>query len=288
MINHQDYIQAFSHFLQSGDDSKLSQFLASDESTSFLKIYRNGFYKACLSALQANFASLTLLLGEQKFDQIATQYIRQFPPRQSTLVAYGMVENAQAKSEKVGGIEADKLNQTVGFTEFFQQAMVHFELESLDKTINQTSLLDIALLDQAWISTLNQKNDNLVSLEQVQDFLAKGEDLTQLPFKLADSVSFVCLEYDIFLYWQNLKFNGQKGEANFSEKQEVILFWQYEDSVQAKSLSSTEWHFYRTFFESGSMEDALNAASQWDESFDISALFADLLNASLLKLEAQT
>jgi hypothetical protein len=63
-----------------------------------------------------------------------------------------------------------------------------------------------------------------------------------------------------------------------------ILFWQCHGEVQAKLLSDIESQFYQEFIVSGSLPDALEGVSQRDGEFDISALFADLLNASLLKL----
>jgi len=145
-------------------------------------------------------------------------------------------------------------------------------------------LNDIALLDQAWLSTLNKLNLNLVSMEQVQLMLEQGQDLSLIPFKLVDSVAIVSIEFDVFKHWQTLRFKGEKLEEIPKKGIKFILFWQCNGEVQAKLLSTTESHFYQKFITSGTLSDALESVAQWDDEFDISALFADLLNASLLKL----
>jgi len=272
LIDQEDYIQAFTHFMRSGECGALSGFLADDENTDFLKIYRNGFYKACLSALKANFISLTYLLDETEFNQIATQYINRYPPVQATLVAYGMAQ----------GLDPDIRNNTLCFPSFLGQLN---DTAPERDTSFVPFLNDLALLDQAWFSTLNKLNLNQVSLAQVQLMLEQGQDLSVIPFKLVDSVSLVSIEFDVFTHWQALRFRGEKSDKTPEQGIRYILFWQCNGEVQAKSLSSIESHFYQEFIKTSSLSDALESAAQRDDEFDVSALFADLLNASLLMLE---
>ncbi|WP_438466397.1 HvfC/BufC family peptide modification chaperone [Marinomonas sp. PE14-40] len=270
MSDHEDYIQAFSHFMRSGDNSRLSDFLTSEQSAVFLSIYRNGFYKACLSALKANFTSLTFILDETDFNQIATAYINLYPPSQATLVAYGMASSStHAELEKIPS---------------FPVFLLQLEGQEPPISIPWRALYDLALLDQTWISTLNKKNTQIVSLAQVQSMLEQGDDLSLIPFNLIESVSLVNTEFAAFSKWQRLKFHGEGIDAAHREEQN-ILFWQYEGEVQAKLLTSAEAHFYHAFLASASIGDALESAAQQGADLDISALFADLLNASLLKLE---
>lgn len=271
LIDQEDYIQAFTHFMRTGENIALSGFLVDDENAAFLSIYRNGFYKACLSALNANFISLTYLLDDEEFNQIAAQYIKLYPPVQATLVAYGMAES----------IGADVSKLIISFPSFLNQLNKNAQEEGLAFI---PFLNDIAILDQAWFSTLNKLNLNWVSLTQVQDMLEQGQDLSLIPFKLVDSVSLVSIEFDVFTHWQTLRFRGEKIEIMPNQGIRSVLFWQCNGEVQAKLLSDIECLFYHKFNVSGSLSDALESVSQWDDEFDISALFADLLNASLLKL----
>jgi len=272
LIDQEDYIQAFTHFMRSGESGALSAFLVDDENTDFLKIYRNGFYKACLSALRANFISLTYLLDDTEFNQIATQYINLYPPVQATLVAYGMAQS----------LDADTQKNTLSFPSFLSKLI---KIEIARDSAFIPFLNDIAILDQAWFSTLNKLNLNQVSLAQVQLMLEQGQDLSVIPFKLVDSVSLVSIEFDVFTHWQTLRFRGEKTETIPNQCIRYILFWQCNGEVQAKLLSSIESHFYQEFITTGSLSDAFESAAQKDDEFDVSALFADLLNASLLMLE---
>lgn len=270
LSDHEDYIQAFSHFMRSGDANRLSGFLTNGQSAEFLSIYRNGFYKACLSALSANFTCLTYALDDADFKQIATAYINLYPPSQATLVAYGMApSSSNTKEDNIPSLPV-----------FLQQ------LEGQGPELPQPwqVLSDLALLDQTWISTLNKKNTNIVSLAQVQSMLEQGDDLSLIPFNLIESVSLVNTEFAVFTEWQRLKFQNE-GIGAVQPEGQNILFWQYEGEVQAKLLTSAEAYFYHTFLASASIGDALESAAQQDAGLDISALFADLLNASLLKLE---
>ena len=277
MIDQNEFIQAFSHYMRSGDDSALKGFLGELENPAFLRIYRNGFYKACISALKANFISLTSFLEDAEFNQIATQYINRYPPVQATLVAYGMDESLH-----------DRLDDCLlSFPDFLKQILERSQTllsELLPKLIAEP-LIDIALLDQAWFSTLNRVNRNVVGLSQVQTMLAQGQDLSLIPFNLVESVTLVEIQHDLFNHWQKLRFADEVIELPTEKVISHVLFWQYQGEVQAKLLSPIEWHFYNTFLESKVMGNALEAVSQLDADFDISALFADLLNASLLKLE---
>ena len=265
MTDQDDYIHAFSHFLRSGDDAALSAFLPGEQNTAFLSIYRNGFYKACLSALKANFTCVTQILGEVEFNQIATSYINLYPPVQATLVAYGTDESISNDIEK----------QAISFPSF---------LKHIADQVEDQVLHDIALLDQAWIKTLNKNNYHVINLAQVQAMLEQGQDLSIIPFKLIDSVSLINIEFDVFSQWQQLKFQGGSDNKHAQVKAGFILFWQSEGEVQAKLLSAIECLFYQPFLASGSIADAFDTVAQQDDEFDISALFADLLNASLLKL----
>lgn len=273
MADQEGYIQAFSHYMRSGDADLLKPFLGEKENTAFLRIYRNGFYKACMSALKANFISLTHLLNEEEFNQIATQYINHYPPVQATLVAYGMDDS----------VDQTLANVYLSFPDFLAEII---NSSNPPMSYAQSDVLyDVAVLDQSWFRTLNSVNQNVVDLSQVQTMLSQGQDLSDVPFKLVGSVTLVSTQYQVFSHWQALRFEGEVPHLPIEKQACHILFWQYEGEVQAKLLNPVEWCFYHTFFVSGVMNDALEAASQLDEELDISALFADLLNASLLKLE---
>ena len=52
-------------------------------------VYRNTAMKGCVDALQANYASVSRLVGEEWFRAAAAVYVREQPPAQPTLLFYG-------------------------------------------------------------------------------------------------------------------------------------------------------------------------------------------------------
>lgn len=65
----------------------------------------------------------------------------------------------------------------------------------------------------------------------------------------------------------------------------TVLFWQLEGRVQARPLSPAEAAFMQRL-QHTNFDQAAMAAAEVDEQFDLSSLFADLLNAQLLQLKA--
>ena len=272
MIDQADYIQAFSHYLRSGDASLMRPYLRDTDNSAFLAIYRNGFYKACLSALKANFVSLNHVLDESQFDALAIQYIDLYPPVQGTLVAYGMEESLVAQSAQ----------HSLSFPAFYKQE----SNKPLSKSQLKAGLYDLLLLDQAWFSTLNKGQQPCVELEQIQSMVAQGQDLSAMPFQLVDCAILVELDYGQFNAWKDIRFFNQHPVLSDKEATEFVLFWQARGEVKAQLLSPLEHHFYASFKDSKSMNYGFEVVTGQDENFDVAALFADLLNASLLTLEA--
>jgi hypothetical protein len=49
------YVDAFTSYLRSGDVSAMARFCDNASQMKRLAVYRNGFYKGCIDALAANF-----------------------------------------------------------------------------------------------------------------------------------------------------------------------------------------------------------------------------------------
>ncbi|MGB1311799.1 MAG: putative DNA-binding domain-containing protein [Leucothrix sp.] len=266
--SHSDYLSAFQQFLQVGDKSQLSAYLEGNRPSAFLSVYRNGFIRASVAALESNFPGLVTLWGEDYFAQVAAAYVNASPPASATLIGYGFERSLD--------------NTTVSFIDFLQQT---------EEIIKQFPyVLDICRLEQAWSQALNENGDAFLTLEAVQALISQGVDLSELPLVLVDSSRMVHLEFDIFPLWGQLRF-GELSEEQSIElvaQDNAVIFWQRDLQVQAKPLSAVEAVFMDKLKQSGSMDDASTEALALDENFDISTLFAELLNAHLLKQENET
>ena len=84
-----EYTGAFSRYLRTGTVGALSGFLAEDADPARLRVYRNGFLKACIEALRASYPSVERLVGEERFPALARPYVDAHPPRAASLVEYG-------------------------------------------------------------------------------------------------------------------------------------------------------------------------------------------------------
>ena len=261
--SHKDYLAAFEQFMQTGENAELASYLDGNRPTSFLSVYRNGFIRASASALESNFPSLVKLWGEDYFAQLSAAYVNVTPPPSATLIGYGF---------------ADVLDiPNPSFIDFLKK-------DAADLVARYPYAIDLCRLDQAWMQALNESGDFL-SLEAVQALIAKGEDLGELPIGLVDSAQIVVLEFEIFELWGKLRFGelAEDQKIALNAQRNSVIFWQSDLQVQAKPMSVVEAAFMKSLKQTASFDAATNEASSLDEDFDVSTLFAELLNAHLLK-----
>ena len=84
-----EYTGAFARYLRTGSVGALSDFCDADADLSRLRVYRNGFLKACVDALRANYPSVERLAGEERFPALARHFAEANPPGTASLVEYG-------------------------------------------------------------------------------------------------------------------------------------------------------------------------------------------------------
>ena len=262
--SHDEYISAFQQFMQSGDKEPLAPYLEDSRPASFLSVYRNGFIRASVSALESNFPTLIKLWGEDYFAQVAGAYVNATPPSSATLIGYGFTGSS--------------ITSGPSFIDFLHN-------QAPELISNYPYVPDLCQLDQAWLEVLNSDGSNVLTLETVQALISKGEDLSELPMTLVDSAQIIDLKFDIFELWGQLRFGqvdeDQKIELNAQKN--AIIFWQNNLQVLAKPMSDVEMTFMKSLKRTASFDSATSEALSLDETFDVSTLFAELLNAHLLK-----
>lgn len=278
--SHSEYFDAFQKFMQTGEKDPLAPYLEESRPAAFLSVYRNGFIRASVSALESNFPSLVKLWGEDYFSQVAGAYVNLAPPSSATLIGYGFD----------GRLNDNLESSELSFIGFLQQ--------NLTEVIEQYAYVpDICRLDQAWLESLNENGESFLTLQVVQEMISRGEDLGELPLTLVQSSRIVNLEFDIFELWGQLRFGeALTDQENQAEDQKIelnahdnsVIFWQKDLQVQAKPLSEVEAVFMQSLKQSADFDTATNQAVATDESFDISTLFAELLTAELLTAEPPT
>ncbi|GAA0418936.1 hypothetical protein GCM10009133_29150 [Cocleimonas flava] len=270
--SHSEYLRAFQQFMQTGEKAQLASFLEDSRPEAFLSVYRNGFIRASVSALESNFPTLVKLWGDDYFAQVAGAYVNATPPSNATLIGYGF-ENRTEQS-----VDDELEPSTLSFLEFLQQHLA-------EVLVQFPYVPDICRLDQAWLESLNENGESFLTLEVVQDLIAQGEDLSELPLTVVDSSRVVDLEFDIFELWGQLRFGeiSEDHKIELNPHQNSVIFWQMDLQVQAKPLSAVEAVFMKCLKQTADIDEATKQALAMDESFDISTLFAELLNAHLLQ-----
>lgn len=264
MYTHSNYTDAFEQFMQTGERDSLDAYLEGERPAAFLSVYRNGFMKASIGALQSNYPTLVKLWGEDYFSQVAAAYVNVAPPVAATLVGYGF--------------DREQESETLSFTDFMKNQFP-------DIVEQFPYMFDVCHLDQAWLEALNENGESFLTLEYVQELISQGADLAELPIALVDSSRIANLEFDIFELWGQLRFGEISENQNIDLKEHVnsVVFWQRDLQVQARPLIASEAVFMRNFKESADFDMANNQALASDEDFDVSTIFADLLNAQLLQ-----
>lgn len=248
------YIAAFADYLQTGDSNAISNYIADGYSSELLKVFRNGFYKACFDALTANYPATRQILGEDKFNYFARQYIEQHPPAGGSLVGYGH-----------------------RFCELLEQAK--------DANLVSEEAIDIASLDFHWITCLNgAQADSTLYAEQVPALNEAYGDIGSLPMHLADNVFLLSLRDNAFAYWRETKAEGTKPVLQDQDNTIQLLLWRFQGQVQARVLDNSEACFFKLLKQGGSLNEILESTLQQHPDFNIEENFSACLHQGLIAL----
>jgi hypothetical protein len=272
-----DYIDAFAHYLRTGDAKSMSGFCVNPEHITRMAVYRNGFYKGCIDALSANFPMCEKLAGNENFRNIARIYVDRYPPEKGTLVGYGQ--------------------NFTGFVADFIVGLVANEAQAFPLSVN---LPDLARLDYAWLTSLmSADSDQILRGEHVAWLVAQGHDLALVKVQLSSSVILCEVDADAFTQWLSLKTNTKEEEQGSStsisasariltraSSNDLVMLWRIQGAVQARSLSLAEAALMRALQRvDSSLESGFAAALNVDPDFDVSDLFSACLQNELLEAD---
>ena len=270
----QGYIDAFSTYLLNGDTTDIASFCENSSHINRLAVYRNGFYKGCMDALSANFPMCEKKLGTELFREIARLYVENFPPKQGTLVGYG-----------------------INFSQFLENWIndtglnnkKHVELPSSQQFSSgaYADLVNIAQLDYAWLKSLMSADSNdTLTVEYVTNLLDQGIELTELTVTLNPSVLLVQSDERAFSEWISLKTNNSA--LSETTQTSFVMLWRIHDAVQARLLSPAEAGLMQTLLgKNMPLSEAFEAAIAIDDNFDVSDAFTACLQNELLEIKTQ-
>ena len=246
------YADAFSRYLRTGTVGALSGFCAEGADLGRLRVYRNGFLKACIDALRANYPSVERLVGEARFPALARPFVEAHPPRVASLVEYGS-----------------------GFPQHLRATR---DMHGLDW------LASFAALDRAWTEVCFAEDDDIEATPHRGDS-SDAETLMNLRGRLSPWVRLVSLEHGVLDAWRRLR-EGEPGtEAEFRPGPRQVLVWRSGEEVLYRGLTIPEHAFIAGVAGGRPCGEAAGAALELDAEFDLVATFASLLHHRVLSFE---
>ncbi|MDO6563760.1 DNA-binding domain-containing protein [Amphritea sp. 1_MG-2023] len=272
------YIDAFTDYLRTGDTRGMNDYCVDATQLKRLAVYRNGFYKGCIDALAANFPVCEKSLGREYFNQLARLYVDHYPPEIGTLVGYGE------------------------YFPYFIRDLLEV-LEQQESMRLSASLVDLARLDYAWLTSLMSADaTQTLTAEKITWLVEHGEDFTQAQVTLSASVDLLRVNAGTLNQWLGFKTNSPdveplvllpEGHMNLSELSQAdsapavdtVMFWRLNDAVQARLLSVPEVALMRALQDVGVLEKAFAAALALDPSFDVSEVFSACLQNEILDID---
>ena len=250
----EEYTGAFARYLRTGTVGALSRFCDSEADLSRLRVYRNGFLRACIDALRANYPTVERLVGEERFPALARSWVEAHPPCVATLVEYGD-----------------------GFARHVDDTRATHGLDWLGS---------FAALDRAWTEA-HFAADATETVPKARDSGVPSDPdaLMSLRGRLSHRVRLVSLEYRVLEVWSRLRRGALAQRTEVVPARQHVLVWRSGAEMLYRDLAPPEHAFVAGVAAGRSCGDAAAAALGIDAEFDLAAAFASLLHDRMLAFE---
>ena len=213
-----------------------------------LSIYRNNINSSLAAALSDTHPSVAALVGDEYFIELAKQYLREYPPRQPNLHAFGDC-----------------------FDQFLVQHAVVAQLPYLS---------DIARLDWAWHCAFHATD--ATPLEDEKIALVPVEEYARLRFQCVPSVVLIASDFPIYSireFCRDAQANPEASQFDMGDAGERVLVYRTNWRVSMRSLPVAEWAFLNSLKAGYTLGDSIECAVEFDPAFELNAVlnryFAD-------------
>lgn len=245
------YTRAFAAYMRSGTVGALSDHCGPGADPVRLRVYRNGFLKACVDALRASYPAVEHVVGEDSFAALARPFVEADPPRAASLVGYGeRFPDFLAQSREVHGLPY---------------------------------LAAFARLDRAWLEVYFSE-DPPVSPD-VLEGLGTDDDPARILERrggLAPWARLAELEYRAFDLWVQIRDGELDRRTEIAETVEHVLVWRVGMDIRHRSLPPAERAFLAGIAAGRPCGAAAASALEVDADFDLAGTFATLLHQHIL------
>ena len=297
-----EYTGAFSRYLRTGTVGALSGFLAEDADPARLRVYRNGFLKACIEALRASYPSVERLVGEERFPALARPYVDAHPPRAASLVEYG--ERFPKFVEDT--IDAHRLAYLAAFARLDRAWSEVFFAEDaqVPAAAEGTALSGGGSADAGTPAKSGRRpappQRRLAPKRQpngsddggpADGFPGDGfpldpETLMNLHGRLSPRARMVSLDHRVLDAWSELRREEGLGRrTEVRPEPQRVLVWRDAGQVLHRDLARPEHRFLACVAAGRSCGDAAGEALRIDPGFDLAGTFASLLHHRIVAFE---
>ena len=284
-----EYTGAFARYLRTGTVGGLSDFCAAGADLSRLRVYRNGFLRACIDALRANYPSVERLIGEERFPALARPYVEAHPPGTASLVEYGEGFTQHVRDTR----DMHGLDWLASFATLDRAwTEVYFSEDHVDAATPCDGVADD-------VEALSKPDGRLKPAEPspepdeheatgtAGDVSGDAEAIMNLRGRLSPRVRLVSVEHRVLDVWSRLR----QGELEFGQPVEIrqtpqqVLVWRSGGEMLYRDLTPCEHTFIAGVAAGRPSAEAAGDALDLDAEFDLVATFASLLHHHMLSFE---
>jgi len=315
------YTGAFARYLRTGTVGALSDFCDADADLSRLRVYRNGFLRACIEALRANYPSVERLVGEERFTALARSWVQAHPPGAASLVEYGDgFAQYMDDTRDTHGLDwlasfaaLDRAWTEVYFAEdgansaptgrgsrglsspggrFAVNGQPASRLANPDAPAPAADGLDDAGVPSdsnglcaAAAERFSSDSGGSRTLASAGGVPSDAEALMSLRGRLSPRVRLVSLDFRVLDAWSRLREGGLGRRTEVRHTPQNVLVWRTGAEMLYRDLAPPEHAFIAGVAAGRSCGDAAGAALGIDAEFDLAAAFASLLHHDMLTFE---
>lgn len=200
-----------------------------------LNIYRNNIFITLIETLQKLYPTIERLVGEEFFNAVAHEYIKQSPSATRSLRDYGH-----------------------SFAEF---------LATFPPTQSLPYLPEVAHLEWAYHAVLLEKNADLFDLNQLKAIAE--DDYGNIKFKLHPASRLFAFQFPVLQIWQICQEDNTAEKIELAEDGENILVIRRQWEVTFEKLTTGEFALLSAFARGFIFEKACERALQADPNIDI-------------------
>jgi hypothetical protein len=209
-----------------------------------LAVHRNTIVKALVDAVQANYPTVGVLMGENWLADMARAFVLQQPPRHAVLAAYG-----EAFSEFLRAMEVER---------------------------DWPYLPGVAALDRAWLESLLAPDERVLTPERLSGVDQKALESTRL--RLHSSARYGVYSASAVTVWKaNRPPATAPAELHIDGCEEAALMVRNEDGVMLLPLDAVGRGFVAAILSGCCMGEAGSAALQAAPDGDLAGSWSMLL-----------